>query len=201
VHARVMFARLARFAFAWPLLAGLAGVTGCGGQSLMPAGPDWQQFIVNRRGTNGPWGYTWRPDVCAGTDMKPDYRTLQESNVVDFLRSQNYNVRVERQPVEPGKPDLFFVFVQVSGMAESVPLRVATLKTPDEAGHALNEALVKRGKGYWGVHRSNVAVFGPSGDPDDDLAFAAKTKLACWGTFTFHAGDEIYVVPGGYTEP
>jgi hypothetical protein len=189
---------LARFALALPLLAGAAG---CGGASQMPPGPDWQQFVVNRQGADGPWGHTWRPGVCAGTDMKPDYGVLQESNVIDFLRSENYPVRVERQPVEPGKPDLVFVFVQVPGMSEAVPLRVATLKTPDEAGRALHEALIQRGKGYWGVHRANVAIFGPKGEPEDDLAFAAKTKLACWGTFTFYSGHDIYVVAGGYTEP
>lgn len=187
-----------RFALALPLLAGVAG---CGGATQMPPGPDWQQFVVQRVGTDGPWGDTWRPGICSSTDMKPDYNTLQESSFIDFLRSQNYPVRVERQPVEPGKPDLVFVFVQVPGMNEAVPLRVATLKSPEEAGRALHDALVQRGAGYWGVHRSNVAVFGPKGDPEDDLSFAAKTKVACWGTFTFYAGHDIYVVPGGYTEP
>lgn len=190
---------LARFSLAFLLLVGAAA---CGGPpSQLPSGQDWANYVVHRPGTSGAASNEWQPGVCAGTDLKPDYRPLDESNFVAFLRDQNYGVRVERQPVQPGKPDLVFVFIQVPGMAESIPVRVATLKTPEEAGRDLHEALIQRGGGYWGVHRSNVAVFGPVGSAEQDLAFAAKTKLACWGTFTYHNGSEIYVVPGGYTEP
>ena len=30
---------------------------------------------------------------------------------------------------------------------------------------------------------------------------AAKTRLACWGTFTLSDGDDAFVVEGGYAEP
>jgi hypothetical protein len=59
----------------------------------------------------------------------------------------------------------------------------------------------QRGPGAWGVHRSNLAVLGPGGADEEDLAFAARTKLACWGTFTLQAGNDAVVVPGGYMEP
>ena len=52
----------------------------------------------------------------------------------------------------------------------------------------------------WGVHRSNLAVLGPAGDPSDTITFAAVTKLACWGVFTIAETDDAFVVPGGYTE-
>jgi hypothetical protein len=43
---------------------------------------------------------------------------------------------------------------------------------------------------------------GPTGTRNDDLAFAAATKLVCWGTFTVAmTKDDTVVVPGGYTEP
>lgn len=189
---------ISRFAF---LLAATAAVAGCGHASQMPPGPDWRNFVIDRPGYYGLWGHTWRPGVCAGVDLKPDYRPLNEASLVAFLRDQQYNVRVERQPVAPGKPDLVFVFVQFPGSAESIPLRVAMLKSPDDAGRDLYDALLERGSWAWGVHRSNVAVLGPRGSEDDDLAFAAKTKLACWGTFTITDGTSVYVTPGAYAEP
>lgn len=190
---------LARLVFGLGLLAGIAA---CSGRpSQMPSGPDWGSFIIDRQDASGPAAHSWRPGVCAGVDLHPDYRVLDEQNLVSFLRDQQYAVRVERQPVEPGKPDLVFVFVQVPGVAESIPLRVATLKTSDDAGKSLYDAFLQRGAGLWGVHRSNLAVLGPPGPAHDDLAFAAKTKLACWGSFAFTDGDDMYVVPGGYTEP
>jgi hypothetical protein len=32
------------------------------------------------------------------------------------------------------------------------------------------------------------------------LAFALKTRLACWGVLTVAGRDDDFVVPGGYTE-
>lgn len=139
--------------------------------------------------------------MCAGVDLRPDYRELNETSVVNFLRDQQYSVRVERQPVEPGKPELLFIFVQFPGAAESVPLRVAMLKSPDDAGKSLYDGLQQKGAWVWGIYRANLAVLGPPGSEEDDLAFAAKTKLACWGTFAFTDGSDIFVVPGGYAEP
>jgi hypothetical protein len=143
----------------------------------------------------------WRPDICAGVDMRPDYRTLNEANLVSFLQSQQLAVRVERQPVEPGKPDLVFAFVTAPGATQTIPLRVAMLKTPDEAGRDLYDAILEHGTGVWGVHRANVAVLGPPGAAEEDLAFAAKTRLACWGTFTVADDGDAVVIPGGYSEP
>jgi hypothetical protein len=60
--------------------------------------------------------------------------------------------------------------------------------------------LLEHGSGAWGVHRSNLAVLGPAGSHADDVTFAAKTKLACWGVFTIAGRDDTFVVPGGYTE-
>jgi hypothetical protein len=178
-----------------------SGFVGCVRPSQMPAGSDWHQFVVDRPRASGATGVAWRPDVCAGVDMRPDYRTLNESNLVAFLQSQQLAVRVERQPVEPGKPDLVFAFVTAPGGAQTIPLRVAMLKTPDEAGRDLYDAILEHGTGVWGVHRANVAVLGPPGTTEDDLAFAAKTRLACWGTFTIADDGDVVVIPGGYSEP
>lgn len=179
-----------------------AALVGCAGRpSQMPAGADWRQYVVDRPGGSGRSALEWRPDVCAHVDLAPDYRNLNETSLVAFLRSQQIEARVERQPVETHKPDLVFVFVTLPGVAQTVPLRVAILTSPDEAGRDLFDALVQRGTGAWGVHRANVAVLGPLGSSEDDVAFAAKTRLACWGTFTFADSGDAFVVPGGYAEP
>jgi len=167
----------------------------------MPAGPDWRQYVVDRPRSSGATGVAWRPDICGGIDLRPDYQTLNESNLVAFLQGQQFSVRAERQPVEPGKPELIFVFVTLPGSLQTVPLRVAILKTPDEAGRDLYDAILEHGSGVWGVHRANLAILGPHGLPEDDLAFAAKTRLACWGTFTLADGGDAVVIPGGYAEP
>jgi hypothetical protein len=186
----------------WIPIALAGALVACGARlSQMPAGPDWAQFVVNRPGASGPAARSWRPDVCASLDLHPDYRSLNESNLVEFLRGQQMTVRVERQPVEPKKPELIFVFVQVPGRPETVPLRLAILPNADDAGHDLYDAMMQRGPGSWGVHRSNLALLGPVGFDEEDLAFAARTKLACWGTFTLEAGNDAVVVPGGYMEP
>jgi hypothetical protein len=184
------------------LVAAMAAVAGCGGHpSQMPAGPDWRQFVVDRPGASEASALEWRPDVCAHVDLHPDYRALNETSLVAFLRDQQLDARVERQPVEANKPGLVFVFVTLPGTAQPVPLRVAILPSPDEAGKDLYDALLQRGSGSWGVHRGNLAVLGPYGNPEDDLQFAAKTRLACWGTFTISNDDDAVVVQGGYAEP
>ncbi|HXX69293.1 MAG TPA: hypothetical protein VEK07_19065 [Polyangiaceae bacterium] len=183
-------------------LAAAVALVGCAGRpSQMPSGADFREYVVDRQGASGRAGFEWRPDVCAHVDVAPDYRNLNETSLVAFLRGQQIEARVERQPVETHKPDLVFVFVTVPGVAQTVPLRVAILPSADEAGRALYDALVQRGAGAWGVHRSNVAVLGPLGSNEDDVAFAAKTRLACWGTFTFADSGDAFVVPGGYAEP
>jgi hypothetical protein len=176
--------------------------TACGGPpSQMPPGPEWRQYVVDRPGTSGPGSHQWGPDVCARVDLKPDYHALTEASLVAFLQGQGLDARVERQPVEANKPGLVFVFVAAPGTSRTVPLRVAILPSADEAGRDLYDALLLRGQGAWGVHRANLAVLGPSGDEPDDLQFAGKTRLACWGTFTVAEGGDAVVVPGGYAEP
>jgi hypothetical protein len=184
------------------LLAATAALAGCGGHaSQMPAGPDWRQYVVDRPGASGTSALEWRPDVCARADLHADYHLLNETSLVAFLRDQQLDARVERQPVEANKPGLVFVFVSSPGSSQAVPLRVAILPSADEAGRDLYDALLQRGSGAWGVHRANLAVLGPYGNKEDDLQFAAKTRLACWGTFTFSDGDDAFVVQGGYAEP
>jgi hypothetical protein len=180
----------------------IAFAAGCGGPaSQMPPGPEWRRFVVDRPGASGPGALQWRPDVCAHTELRPERRHLNETNLVAFLHDQGLDVRAERQPVEPSKPELVFVFVSAPGESRSVALRVAILPSADEAGRDLYEALLQKGDGAWGVHRANLAVLGPFGDEPDDVQFAAKTRLGCWGTFTMMHDGDAFVLTGGYAEP
>ena len=184
------------------VLAAAASFVGCAGGTLsLPAGVDWHRYAVARDGSEDLTSLKLRPEVCDGYDLRPDYTPLNEASFIGFLQRQKFEVQAQRQEVDPKNPELHYVFVGISGMAQPVPLRVAVLPNADEAGRALHEAVLQRGPGSWGVHRGNVAVLGPIGSSTDDIAFAASTKLACWGTFTIAGTDDAFVVPGGYAEP
>jgi len=142
-----------------------------------------------------------RPEVCEGYDLRPDYAVLTEASLIRFLHDQRLDVQVQHQAVEAQNPDLNYLFVSIPGVSQPVSLRVATLPSADEAGRALSDAIAKRGTGSWGVHRSNLAVLGPSGLAAADVTVAAASKLACWGTLTMDDGGDAVVIPGGYSEP
>jgi hypothetical protein len=137
----------------------------------------------------------FRPGVCAGEDLAPSYTHMDEGQVVQFLERQRMDVRVERP-----RADLVYLVVGGAGTIEPVRLRVAILAGADQAGRELHEAILQHGEGSWGVHRSNIAILGPIAREEDALAFAAQTKLACWGVFTIAGRDDTFVVPGAYTE-
>jgi hypothetical protein len=180
----------------------LLACPGCAETTLrVPPNVTWQQFAVSRDGSDNPASLHLRPDVCEGFDLHPDYSPLNEASFVQFLQRQHYQVQVQRQQVDAKDRELNYVFVSVPGIAQPVPLRVAVLQNADDAGRSLLEGVLQRGAGSWGVHRSNVAVLGPTGSSSDDVAFAAATKLACWGAFTLAGTDDAFVVPGGYAEP
>jgi hypothetical protein len=149
----------------------------------MPRAEHWDQYI-EPAGESGR-AYRLRPSVCEGFDLRADYSTLNEASLVRFLE----------------QPPLTFLFVTVPESANPVPLRVAVLPNADEAARALYEALLQRGPGVWGFHRANLSILGPAGNRQEDIEFAAKTKLVCWGALTFAEGDDVVAVPGGYAEP
>ncbi len=189
-----------RSALALAVVPALLWLPACGGKpSQMPVSEHWSQY-VQPFGTGGH-GLALRPNVCEGFDLKPDYPTLNEANLIRFLQQQHYTVQVERQQVDPKQPPLTFLFVAVPGAAQAIPLRIAILPNPDEAGGSLYDGLIARGRGFWGFRRGNVAVLGPFGSWEEDVEFAAKSKLACWGTLAYADGDDIVVVAGGYAEP
>jgi len=180
-------------------LAGLL-ILGCGGPTAafrVTDGSDVRTFATSRSGgtPSDPESTRFRTQTCDGVDLRPDGRLLTEEDLVQYLSRQQLDVRVERPRV-----DLIYLTVSGAGTNAPVRLRVAVLKTPDEAGKELYQAILQHGTGSWGVHRSNLAVLGPIGTFTDDLKFASKTKLSCWGMFITGWGKDAYAVPGGYRE-
>jgi hypothetical protein len=179
-----------------------AWLSGCGGPPLaLHVNDDWHRYAEVRTDDSARGHLQFKSEVCSSYDLGPDRSTLNEASIVRLLEAERLVVQVQRQPVVPPAPELVFVFVTVPGLADPVALRVAILRNADEAGRALHEAIHQRGPGSWGVRRSNVAVLGPNGSTGDDIAFAAKTTLACWGEFTMRASEDAVVVSGGYAEP
>jgi hypothetical protein len=160
---------------------------------------DVHAYVVRTSGgaatANDPAGLRFKPGLCDAQELRPDGQTLSEGNLIEFLSRQQLDVRIERP-----RSDLIYLVVSGAGTDVPVRLRVAVLKNADEAGAELHQALLQHGSGAWGVRRSNLAVLGPIGSLDDDLTFAAKTRLACWGMFMTSGRDDAYAVPGGYRE-
>jgi hypothetical protein len=181
-------------------LLGAALLSGCGSSAPLRItdGSNWEAYVRDQSG-GPPSGdvqtLRFREGLCEGEPMKPEHGRLDERHLVQFLERQKLDVRLDR-----ARADLVFVSVTGAGTAAPVRMRVAVLENADAAGRELHEALLQHGTGAWGVHRSNLAILGPAGDPADDLTFSAKTKLACWGVFTIAGRDDTFVVPGGYTE-
>lgn len=171
----------------------------CGGSQLQATGA----VSLNTGGANAdayleasatPGYARLKPSACQGEPLKPEYAPLNEGELVKFLTAHGYESKTVR-----ARSDLVYVDVTNAG-DHPVRLRVAILPDPPAAGKELHEAILQHGQGSWGVHRSNLAVLAPIGDPDEVIAFAVKTKLACWGVLTMAGLDDTFVVPGGYIE-
>lgn len=174
------------------LLAGLV-LVGCSSPVLrMNDGSDTRAYVV---GGNEADEVRFRPGLCDGEDLRPDGGQLSEASLIQFFGRQRLDVRLERP-----RSDLVYLNVSGAGTESPVRLRVAILKNADDAGNELHAALLQHGPGSWGVRRSNLAVLGPIGTLEDDLTFAAKTKLSCWGMFMVAGREDAYAVPGGYRE-
>ena len=180
----------------WPLLAALPACSGSqlhatGAVNLNTGGSNADAQI---EGSLAPGEMRLKPAACAGEPLKPDYSPLTEGALVSFLNAHGFESRTVR-----ARGDLVYVDITNAG-DHPVRLRVAILGDPPAAGRELHEAILQHGPGSWGVHRSNLAVLAPIGDPDEVVSFAVKTKLACWGVFTMAGLDDTFVIPGGYRE-
>jgi len=180
-----------RLAFA---LASLASLASCGGYRLPKTeGVDPSAQVD---GSLSLGEARLRRSVCEGVDLQPDYATLDERSIIDFLKQHHFPIRVVRE-----RSDLVYVELQLNpDRDEWVRLRVALLPSAPQAGFELHHAMLEHGPGSWGIHRGNIAVLAPAGDLDNIVAMAARTKLACWGVLTVAGRDDAFVIPGGYRE-
>jgi len=174
----------------------------CGPEVLLNVtdGSDWKAFVADREGgspsTAQLSSLRFRDGLCDAQTLIPERTTLTEDHIISFLQKQGIDVRVERQ-----RADLVYLNIAGAGTKNPVRFRVAILKSREEAGRELHEGILQHGEGSWGVHRANLAVLGPLGSAEDDLRFAARLKLPCWGVFTIAGRDDTFVVPGAYIEP
>jgi hypothetical protein len=174
-------------------------LAGCSGSQLQATGAvnlntGGGSADAHVEGSLAPGSMRLKPSACTGEALKPDYTPLNEQALVAFLGAHGYESQVLR-----ARSDLVYVDVTNAG-DHPVRLRVAILQDPPAAGRELHEAILQHGPGSWGVHRSNLAVLAPLGDPGEVVSFAVKTKLACWGVLTMAGLDDTFVVPGGYME-
>ncbi len=175
---------------------------GCGPEVLLNVtdNSDWKAYVSNRDGGSASAGelasLRFRDGLCDAPALIPERNQLNENHIIAFLQKQGVDVRVERQ-----RTDLVYLNVTGVGTKNPVRFRVAILKSREEAGRELHEGILQHGEGSWGLHRANLAVLGPIGSAEDDLRFAAKLKLPCWGVFTIAGRDDTFVIPGAYIEP
>ena len=133
------------------------------------------------------------PEACEGYDLTPDKRTLTVDDLTAHLKKLGLETKSQRE-----RENLHLLDVTSGG--KTIRLRVATLPTTREAGRDLHVALLEHGNGFWGVHRSNLAVLATPGPDEPDEDFVKASKLPCWGVLTTAGRDDTFVVPGGYFE-
>lgn len=131
--------------------------------------------------------------TCQGETLVPEYSRIGASSFLERLTSSGYTFKVLE-----AREDLSYVDVQTG--SDTSRFRVATLPSAPEAARHLHEALLQHGQGFWGVHRSNVAVLGPPGGLEQVVDFAVASKLACWGVLTVAGRDDSFAIAGGYQE-
>jgi hypothetical protein len=132
-------------------------------------------------------------EIRLGKRGGPDERGLSVDDLTAHLKALGLEIKGQRE-----RENLHLLDVTSGG--KTVRLRVATLPTTREAGRDLHIALLEHGKGFWGVHRSNLAVLATPGPDEADEAFLKTSKLSCWGVYTTAGRDDTFVVPGGYFE-
>lgn len=137
------------------------------------------------------------PKVCAGFDTHVITQQLEQEDLTRFFASQQQNIEPKK-----ARSDLFWYEFPTSKKVSDgvVRLRLAVLKDRTAAAKDLHDTLLQHGPGWWGVRRGNLALLAPKTSLSQALRFAIKTKLVCWGMFTYAGSDDVYVTTGGYSE-
>jgi len=145
-------------------------------------------------------GFVIKDEVCKGLDTHPVTQRLGPEDLARFLETQGVKI-------EPRKArDNLYWFDFPTGEAKDgepppfLRLRLAVLDDHFASTRDLQESLLDHGPGWWGLRRSNLAVLIPKTSLSEGVAFALKHKLVCWGMFEYAGTDDVYTVPGPYTE-
>lgn len=195
------FRALLAFALATPTLACVGIDAGVDYPSDLPA-PDDQVAAPHPDGEASIRlnGFVIKDDVCKDIDTHPVTQKLSPDDLARYLESRGVKI-------EPRKArDNLYWFDFPTGEAKDgeqtpfVRLRLAVLRDQFSASRDLHESLLDHGPGWWGLRRSNLAILAPKTDLSTALAFAIKHKLVCWGMFTYAGTEDVYVVPGPYTQ-
>lgn len=135
--------------------------------------------------------------LCEGLDTSTETRPIAQDDLLRFLE------RVGKPPSQiKARGNLYwFEFPgEDPDDGDIVRLRLAVLDSREEAADELHRSLLQHGPGWWGMRRSNVSILAPKTDLDDAMAFAIQHKLPCWGSLMRAGLDDVYVIPGPYTE-
>jgi hypothetical protein len=137
------------------------------------------------------------PKVCEGFDMHVITQAIDQEDLTRFFGTQKLNLEPKK-----ARSDLYWYEFPVGSAPEDgvVRLRLAILKNRSASAKDLHDSLLQHGPGWWGVRRGNLALLAPKASLSEALRFAIKTKLVCWGMFTYQGVDDVYVTTGGYSE-
>lgn len=133
--------------------------------------------------------------ICEGLDTHPVTQNLNQEDLTRFFAATGAKVSVKK-----ARADLFWYEFAAGGEHPPLRLRLAILKDRNHAALDLHESLLQHGPGWWGLRRSNLAILAPKAGLDEAVEFAVRTKLVCWGMFTYTGVDDAYVVRGPYGE-
>jgi hypothetical protein len=134
------------------------------------------------------------PKTCDGIDTRMMTEELDQEDLTRFFATQKIKVEEHK-----ARSDLYW-YEFATGSEQSLKLRLAILRDNNAAAKNLHDSLLEHGPGWWGVRRGNLALLAPKASLSDAMRFAIKTKLVCWGMFTYAGVDDAYAVVGGYTE-
>ncbi|MBI4702755.1 MAG: hypothetical protein HY744_16660 [Deltaproteobacteria bacterium] len=138
-----------------------------------------------------------RDEACKDVDTHAVTKPLTKDDFSRFLQG----LGVKDEPVMARGNLYWYEFPGTDPEdGDRVRLRLAVRDSVEEAALDLHKSLLEHGPGWWGVRRSNLAILAPKAGVAEALAFAIKYKLVCWGTMAMAHVDDVYVVPGPYTQ-
>jgi hypothetical protein len=191
---------LGRWPFALCALALSAGCVGIDADVEYPDDDvDVDKFLRSPEGESDPsvslTEFQFDPSLCEGIDTHPVSQVLNQEDLTRFFAATGLNVGVKK-----ARADLYWYEMPTKEGGTPLRLRLAISKDRNSSAVELHESLLQHGPGWWGLRRSNLAILAPKASLSEAVDFAVKTKLVCWGMFTYTGVDDAYVVRGPYGE-